>query len=118
MGHGGLDGIGVRGADDDLALVGGHDLLDGPDDPGLHLPHRLAVGETGRRRRHLHDLPQVGAAQLVDLGERFRVMDRFEEYQQILSIATPPIEVFSSGADSVGSHAKRNGRHVGATARL
>ena len=38
---------------------------------------------------------------LVDLDERFRVMDRFEEYQQILSIATPPIEVFSSGQDSV-----------------
>ena len=38
---------------------------------------------------------------LVDLDERFRVMDRFDDYQQILSIATPPIEVFSSGADSV-----------------
>jgi aminocarboxymuconate-semialdehyde decarboxylase len=38
---------------------------------------------------------------LVDLDERFRVMDRFAEYQQVLSIATPPIEVFSSGQDSV-----------------
>ncbi len=38
---------------------------------------------------------------LVDLDERFRVMDRFADYQQILSIATPPIEVFSSGQDSV-----------------
>jgi uncharacterized protein len=38
---------------------------------------------------------------LVDLDERFRVMDRFEEYQQVLSIATPPIEVFSRGQDSV-----------------
>ena len=38
---------------------------------------------------------------LVDLDERFRVMDRFDEYQQILSIATPPIEVFSSGQHGV-----------------
>jgi aminocarboxymuconate-semialdehyde decarboxylase len=38
---------------------------------------------------------------LVDLDERFRVMDRFAEYQQVLSIATPPIEVFSTGQDSV-----------------
>ncbi len=39
---------------------------------------------------------------LVDLDERFRVMDRFgADYQQILSIATPPIEVYSSGQDSI-----------------
>ncbi len=38
---------------------------------------------------------------LIDLDERFRVMDRFADYQQVLSIATPPIEVFSSGQDSV-----------------
>jgi predicted TIM-barrel fold metal-dependent hydrolase len=38
---------------------------------------------------------------LVDLDERFRVMDRFDEYQQVLSIATPPIEVYASPADAV-----------------
>ena len=38
---------------------------------------------------------------LIDLDERFRVMDRFADYQQVLSIATPPIEVFSTGQDSV-----------------
>lgn len=42
-----------------------------------------------------------GVPMLVDLGERFRVMDRFEGYQQVLSIATPPIEVFSRGNDAV-----------------
>ena len=42
-----------------------------------------------------------GIPMLIDLDERFRVMDRFDDYQQILSIATPPIEVYSSGADSV-----------------
>jgi uncharacterized protein len=35
---------------------------------------------------------------LVDLDERFRVMDRFDGYQQVLSIATPPIEVFAGAA--------------------
>src|SRR5262245_32322893 len=35
---------------------------------------------------------------LVDLDVRFRVMDRFGDYQQVLSIATPPIEVFAGSA--------------------
>jgi uncharacterized protein len=35
---------------------------------------------------------------LIDLDVRFRVMDRFEGYQQVLSIATPPIEVFAGKA--------------------
>lgn len=33
-----------------------------------------------------------GVPMLVDLDERFRVMDLFEEYQQILSLASPPLE--------------------------
>ena len=39
---------------------------------------------------------------LVDLDRRFRVMDAFEDYQQILSLPTPPIEVMASGADAIG----------------
>jgi predicted TIM-barrel fold metal-dependent hydrolase len=35
---------------------------------------------------------------LVDLDVRFRVMDRFAEYEQVLSIATPPIEAFADRA--------------------
>ena len=42
-----------------------------------------------------------GIPMLVDLDVRFRVMDRHEGYQQILSIATPPIEVYASGEDAV-----------------
>jgi predicted TIM-barrel fold metal-dependent hydrolase len=42
-----------------------------------------------------------GVPMLVDLDERFRVMDRFDAYQQVLSIATPPIEVFARPADAV-----------------
>jgi predicted TIM-barrel fold metal-dependent hydrolase len=37
---------------------------------------------------------------LADLDERFRVMDRFDEYQQVLSIATPPIEAFAKPGDA------------------
>ncbi len=36
-----------------------------------------------------------GVPMLVDLDVRFRVMDAFDGYQQILSIATPPIEVYA-----------------------
>lgn len=36
-----------------------------------------------------------GVPMLYDLDVRFRVMDRYEGYQQILSIATPPIDVFA-----------------------
>lgn len=38
---------------------------------------------------------------LVDLELRFRVMDAFEDYQQILSLPTPPIEVMASGAEAI-----------------
>ena len=42
-----------------------------------------------------------GVPMLVDLDERFRVMDRFDEYQQVLSIATPPIEALARPADAI-----------------
>ncbi|HEY7446622.1 MAG TPA: amidohydrolase family protein [Vicinamibacterales bacterium] len=42
-----------------------------------------------------------GIPMLVDLEVRFKVMDAYDDYQQILSIATPPIEVYSSPADAV-----------------
>ena len=42
-----------------------------------------------------------GVPMLADLDERFRVMDLFEGYEQVLSIATPPIEAFSRPADAV-----------------
>jgi predicted TIM-barrel fold metal-dependent hydrolase len=41
-----------------------------------------------------------GVPMLVDLEERFRVMDRFEGYQQILSLPTPPLEVMATPAQA------------------
>jgi aminocarboxymuconate-semialdehyde decarboxylase len=32
---------------------------------------------------------------MVDLDERFRVMDTFDDYQQVLSLASPPLEVMA-----------------------
>ena len=37
-----------------------------------------------------------GVPMLYDLDERFRVMDRFQDYRQILSLPTPPLEVMGS----------------------
>lgn len=37
---------------------------------------------------------------MVDLGARFRVMDQFDDYQQILSLASPPLEL--AGGPEVG----------------
>src|SRR6058998_3103798 len=42
-----------------------------------------------------------GVPMLADLDVRFRVMDAFDGYQQILSIATPPIEAYASPTDAV-----------------
>jgi aminocarboxymuconate-semialdehyde decarboxylase len=41
-----------------------------------------------------------GIPMLADLDVRLRVMDAFGEYQQVLSLPTPPIEVFAGPADA------------------
>jgi predicted TIM-barrel fold metal-dependent hydrolase len=41
-----------------------------------------------------------GVPMLVDLDERFRVIDRFDGYQQVLSISTPPIEAYAPARDA------------------
>jgi predicted TIM-barrel fold metal-dependent hydrolase len=38
---------------------------------------------------------------LADLDVRFRVMDSFDDYHQVLSLPTPPIEVFASRGDAI-----------------
>jgi aminocarboxymuconate-semialdehyde decarboxylase len=49
-----------------------------------------------------------GVPMLVDLDVRFRVMDAFDGYQQILSIATPPIEAFANPIDAVDLAVRAN----------
>ncbi|PWT80471.1 MAG: amidohydrolase [Blastocatellia bacterium] len=42
-----------------------------------------------------------GVPMLFDLDQRFRVMDSFDGYQQILSLPTPPLEVMATPADAI-----------------
>ena len=42
-----------------------------------------------------------GIPMLADLDVRFRVMDAFDEYEQVLSLPTPPIENIVRGADAL-----------------
>lgn len=64
-------------------------------EPYVTRMNELAPGfkDTGKRMR--------GVPMLVDLDVRFKVMDTFEGYQQILSIATPPIEAYAGPVDAV-----------------
>src|SRR5437762_6103910 len=41
-----------------------------------------------------------GVPMLVDLDERVRVMDQFGDYQQVLSLPTPPLEVMADPAEA------------------
>jgi aminocarboxymuconate-semialdehyde decarboxylase len=52
-------------------------------------PHHADMGKRSR------DIPL-----LTDLDARFRVMDEFGDYRQILSLASPPIEAYAGPADS------------------
>jgi predicted TIM-barrel fold metal-dependent hydrolase len=65
--------------------------------PAAYFDRMLAVAphykDIGKRMRNV--------PMLVDLDVRFAVMDRFEGYQQVLSIATPPIEVYAAPRDAI-----------------
>jgi predicted TIM-barrel fold metal-dependent hydrolase len=68
--------------------------------------HILPEGYVSRMREVAPDVKDQGkrvrgVPMLVDLDVRFRVMDLFEGYQQILSIATPPVEAYASPSDAV-----------------
>ena len=68
--------------------------------------HILPEGYVSRMREVAPDVKDQGkrvrgVPMLVDLDVRFRVMDLFEGYQQILSIATPPVEAYASPPDAV-----------------
>ena len=52
-----------------------------------------AYKDIGKRMRNI--------PMLTDLDVRFRVMDLFGEYEQVLSLPTPPIEVFAGPSDAI-----------------
>ena len=41
-----------------------------------------------------------GIPAMVNLDERFRMMDLFEDYVQVLSLAAPPLEAFAPPAQT------------------
>ena len=58
-----------------------------------------------------------GVPMLHDLDIRFRVMDMFPEYQQVLSLPTPPIELFAQPARRHRARAHRQRLHGRARAQ-
>jgi predicted TIM-barrel fold metal-dependent hydrolase len=42
-----------------------------------------------------------GVPMLVDLDVRFQIMDEHQDYQQVLSIATPPVDAYASPPDAL-----------------
>jgi predicted TIM-barrel fold metal-dependent hydrolase len=65
--------------------------------PAEYFKRMMAVApdykDIGKRMRNV--------PMLIDLDVRFRVMDAFEDYQQVLSIATPPIEAYAAPKDAI-----------------
>ncbi len=58
--------------------------------PRAYFDRMLELAPNGRdMHKRVRDIPCI-----VDLNERFRIMDRFGDYAQVLSLGSPPIEVF------------------------
>ena len=57
-----------------------------------------------------------GVPMLANLDVRFEIMDAHPEYQQILSIATPPVDAFASPSDAVDLAQRAQRRDGGAGA--
>ena len=64
------------------------------------------LGNIGARLR--------GVKKLFDLDERFREMDQFGDYREIISLPNPPIEDFATGDVGLNAGADRQRRHGGA----
>src|SRR5215207_6669812 len=59
-----------------------------------------------------------GVPMLHDLDIRFRVMDMLPDYQQVLSLPTPPIELFAAPKEGIELARKHPDRFVGFAAAL
>ena len=68
----------------------------------FHEMNRIAprLGNIGARLR--------GVKKLFDLDERFREMDRFGDYREVISLPNPPIEDFAQG--DIGLNLARTAR--------
>ena len=60
--------------------------------PQRYFDRMLAVAPGGKdMHRRVREIPSI-----VDLDERFRIMDRFDDYAQVICLGAPPIEVFGA----------------------
>lgn len=58
--------------------------------PRAFFERALEVAPNGKDMfKRVRDIPCI-----VDLDERFRIMDRFDDYAQVICLGSPPIEVF------------------------
>jgi predicted TIM-barrel fold metal-dependent hydrolase len=58
--------------------------------PRAYYERMLAVAPGGKdMHKRVREIPCI-----VDLDERFRIMDRFGDYQQVICLGSPPIEAF------------------------
>jgi uncharacterized protein len=58
--------------------------------PRAYYERMLEVAPNGKDlHKRVREIPCI-----VDLDERFRIMDGFEDYQQVICLGSPPIEVF------------------------
>jgi uncharacterized protein len=58
--------------------------------PRAFYDRMLQVAPNGKdMHKRVREIPSI-----VDLDERFRIMDRFGDYRQVISLGSPPIEVF------------------------
>ena len=66
-----------------------------------HIFPRPVFDRIGQLRPAFTNGPVVaGREAIYDLNARFRMMDRYADYVQILTLAAPPIEDFAQGQDS------------------
>lgn len=58
--------------------------------PKAYFEKMLKVAPAGKdMHKRVREIPCI-----VDLDERFRIMDRFDDYAQVICLGSPPIEVF------------------------
>src|SRR5215471_17117507 len=79
--------------------------------PRAYYERQLTVSEASAKyhKRRIHDLPM-----LVDLDMRFRLMDQYPGYQQLLTAAGPGIENFCDPklSPELAHRQRRHGRAV------
>ena len=58
--------------------------------PQKYYDRMLKVAPNGKdMHKRVREIPSI-----VDLDARFRIMDRFDDYAQVICLPSPPIEVF------------------------